>query len=360
MKLPGSKIQIEHTPLRVGGSLNVTGGSLVQFFDGTEFIPNRAGIPSSPILLRHHVNVVDPDSGESITPAMNTTFYENDVPISSSTEGYELVGIDSVKVVKNIPVNMQAVIKAVTEFIDPRNNRLYRREDGAMLRTILKAEAQYNLSLDPNGAVYFDAYRNPNTQTQATAKLTHGDVVVTDMTGITLKWLNKNGLDVVANELYGISVSGDRKTLTVDKTYINKETITCEAWKAGKMIATASVTYVRKFNSYRVEVDIIGIPLLPGVNNMICECTIMDTIGNVDVNAAFLLRWMVREDGIERQLGTGTPFEFTRSDLNMSASSIEVYADLKRREAYAALTDQNGNPLRDAQGNILTAEKYGI
>lgn len=360
MKIKGNKIQTEHTPLRVGGALNIQGGSVVQFYDGNDFYPNREGTLSSPILLTHHLSVHDPDASQEIFPAMNTTFYEDDIAISAATSGYELIGAHAVKVVKNIPANMQVVIKAITEFVDPRNNRLYKREDFVTLRTILKAEAQYTLDLSPHGAVYFDAYRNPNTQTQIGAKLSHGNTEVIDLTGITLKWLNPAGLDIVENELYGISYSADMRTITIDKTYINKETITCEAWKDGKIISTATVTFVRKFNPYRLDVNVIGLPLLPGVNNIKCMCTISDTIGNVDVNAAFLLRWMIREDGFERQLGTGTPFVFTRDDINMSATTLEVYPDLKRREAYAALTDEFGTPLTDEYGNILTAETYGI
>ena len=98
---------------------------------------------------------------------------------------------------------------------------------------------------------------------------------------------------------------------------------------------------------------------MPGINNIKCLLNIADSIGNVDVNAAFLLRWMIREDGIERHLGTGTPFVFTRDDINMSASTIEVYPNLKRREAFAALTDDDGAILTDESGNILTTETYG-
>ncbi|MEL7600551.1 MAG: hypothetical protein AAGU18_10710 [Proteiniphilum sp.] len=360
MKIKGGKIPVEYTPLRVGGSLNIQGGSVVQFFDGNDFYPNREGTLSSPILLTHQLSIHDPDANQEITPAMNTTFYEDDVVISAATSGYELIGAHAVKVVKNITANTQVVIKALTEFVDPRNNRIYKREDFITLRTILKAEAQYTIELTPHGAVYFDAYRSPNTQAQIVAKLSHGDAEVTDLTGITLKWLNPDSLDIVENELYGVSYSADKRTLTIDKTYINKETITCEAWKDGKIISTATVTFVRKFNPYRLDVNIVGLPLLPGVNNIRCICTITDTIGPVDVNAAFLLRWMVREDGFERQLGTGTPFIFTRSDVNMNAATLEVYPDLKRREAYAALTDEFGTPLTDEYGNILTAETYGI
>jgi len=360
MKIKGNKIQTEHTPLRVGGALNIQGGSVVQFYDGNDFYPNREGTLSSPILLTHQLSIHDPDANQEITPSMNTTFYENDVAISVVTEGYELIGAHSVKVIKNIPANTQVEIKAVTEFVDPRNNRLYKREDFITLRTLLKAESQYTLDLSPHGAVYFDAYRNPNTQTQVVAKLSHGNTEVIDLTGITIKWLNPEGLDIVENELYGISYSADRRTLTIDKTYINKNTITCEAWKDGKIISTASVTFVRKFNPYRLEVNVIGIPLQPGIDNIKCICNITDTIGPVDVNAAFLLKWMVNEDGYHRQLGTGTPFVFTRADVNMAASILEVYPDLKRREAFAALTDEFGNPLTDEQGNILTAETYGI
>lgn len=360
MKLVGRKIETEHTPLIVSGALNVAGGSLVQFFDGTNYSPNREGALSSPILLTHSISVADPDTGDLLNPATNTVFYLDDATVSSSTPGFELIGLDSLKVKKNFPANKQVVIKAVTEFVDSRNSRVYKREDIVTLRTMLKAEAQYNLTLSPHGAVYFDAYRNPNTNSTVHATLKQGNNAISDFTGIEFRWLNSAGLDIVANELYALSVSTDGKELTIDKTYINQEVITCEAWKSGKLLDSSTVTFVRKFNSFSPLVDIIGLPLQPGANTVTCTMQIQDTKGVVDVNAAFLLRWMVIEDNIERQLGTGTPFNFTKDDVNMGASKLQVYPDLKRREAYAALTDDQGRLLTDNAGNILTAETFGI
>lgn len=360
MKFVGRKIETDHTPLVVSGALNVTGGSLVQFYDGTNYSPNREGVPSSPILLTHTISVRDPDSGQLLNPSTNTTFYENDVTLSASSSGYELVDGNGLKVSKNVAANNQIVVRAVTEFLDDRSELVYKREDFVTLRTILKAEAQYNLTLTPGNVVFFDAYRNPNTPATVTATLKHGNDVVADFSGIEFKWLNSAGVDIVANELFGTAVSPDGKELTVDKTYINKEVITCEVWTGSKLLDSAAVTYVRKFNSFEVNTDIIGLPIQPGANTVTCTMQIQDMKGVVDVNAAFLLRWMVNEDGFHRQLGTGTPFEFTTSDIDMTASKREVYPDLKRRMAFAALTDAQGRLLTAENGKVLTAETFGI
>lgn len=359
MKLSGNKIQREFTPLRVSGSLNVTGGSVVQFYDGVSYTPNREGTPSSPILLTHSVNAFDTDTGMQAVIAITTTFYENDVVISASTTGYELIG-SSLKVKKNIAAGTAVVIKAVSKFVDTRNNKIYEREDTVTLRTIIKAEAQYQLDLSEKGIVYFDGYRNPNSTTTVTATLKKGMDIVTDMTGITLKWLNSDGLDAVENELYADSVSADGKTLTIDKTYINHELIKCEAWKDGVMIATENVTFIRKFNSFRTDIRVPELPLLPGVNTLSCSIAITDILGNVDVDAAFLVNWMVSENGVDRAVATGASVKIPVSSINLAAANLSIYPDIKRREAYAALTTENLDELlTDDLDNILTVETFG-
>jgi hypothetical protein len=360
MKLSGHKIQREFTPLRVSGALNVTGGSVVQFFDGTSFTPNREGTPSSPILITHSVKAYDTDAGTESPISYATTFYENDVVITSGTSGYELLG-NSLKVKKNIAGGTAVVIKSVSEFIDTRNNSVYKREDIVTLRTIIKAEAQYQLDLSQKGIVNFDGYRNPNTTTTITATLKKGKDIVTDMTGITLKWLNSDGLDAVENELYANSVSVDGKTLTIDKTYIDHELIKCEAWKGEVMVATESVTFVRKFNSYKTDIRIPELPLLPGVNTLSCSISMTDILGNIDVNSAFLVTWIVSENGVERVVATGASVKIPVSAINMTVPNLLIYPDVKRREAYAALTSEDPDELlTDDSDNVLTVETYGI
>lgn len=360
MKLSGNKIQVEVTPLKLTGSLNITGGSAVQFFNGTSYTPNREGTPSSPILITHTVTAINPDTGQTVTDAKTTTFYENGVVISSSTEGYELLDGGVLKVTKNIHANTSVEIKAITQFVDSRSGKVYERHDVVMLRTILKSEAQYQLDLSQSGVIYFDGYRNPNTTTTVTATLKKGSDVVTDLTGITFKWLNSAGLDAVENELYADSVSSDGKTLTVDKTYIDNEHIVCEAWQGEVLLASDTVTFVRKFNSFRSEIRIPELSLLPVVNVLNCSVSVTDILGNVDVDAAFLASWIVSENGVERKVTTGANAQIHVSSINMNAQNLKIYADLKRREAYAALTTEDPDELiTDDDDNVLTVETYG-
>jgi hypothetical protein len=360
MRLSGNKIQVEFTPLQVSGTLQLTGGSAVQFFDGVSYTPNREGVPASPVLLKHIVSVVNPD-GE-ITIAPTTLFYENGELITASTSGYELIGTDAVKVTKNITSGTSVVVKAITKFVDPRNDKVYEREDSVTLRTLLKAEPQYILNLSQRGAVYFDAYRNPNTTTTVTATLKKGNTEVTDFTGIIFKWLNSAGLDAIENELYGDVVSADGRTLTVDKTYIDHEQIKCEAWKGEELIASDTVTFIRKFNSFRTEVRIPELPIMPGTTELNCSVIITDTLGNVDVDAAFLVNWIISENGVEREVATGASVKIPVSSIDLTAVDLQIYPDLKRREAFAAVTvDDAGEEalLTDDLDNVLTVETYG-
>lgn len=359
MRLSGNNIKIEFTPLRVSGSLTVTGGALVQFYDGVSFTPNREGVPSSPILLTHTVSAFNTDANSQAIIAITTTFYENDVVISGATPGYEIIG-SALKVAKNIPAGTSVDIRAVSKFVDTRNNKIYEREDLVTLRTIIKADAQYQLDLNQSGVVYFDGYRNPNVTTTVTATLKKGNAVVSDLTGITLKWLNSAGLDAVENELYADSVSIDQKTLTVDKTYIDNDLITCEAWKDGVLIATNNVTFIRKFNSFRADIRIPELPLLAGVTSLNCSIAITDMLGNIDVNAAFLVTWIISEGGVNREVASGASVRIPISSINMSAANLQIYPDMKRREAFAALTTEDPEELlTDDLDNVLTVETFG-
>lgn len=364
MKLSGNKIQAEFTPLRVSGSLNVTGGALVQFYDGVSYTPNREGIPASPILLTHSVSAFDTDSESQAVIELSTTFYEDNVVISESTEGYELLN-NSLKVEKNITPGTSVVIKAISKFIDVRNNKLYEREDTVALRTIIKAEPQYLLNLSQRGVVYFDAYRNPNATTYVFLTMKKGETIIQNLVteGYEVKWLNQAGLDIEENELYVDTIPAGREGITVDKTYIDHEQIRCEVWKDGVLLATDSVTFIRKFNSFRTEIRIPELPISPGVTELSCSLSITDTLGNVDVDAAFLVNWIISENGVEREVATGASVKIPVASINLSASNIQIFPDLKRREAYAAITvDDAGEEalLTDDDDNVLTVEIYGV
>ena len=337
---------------------DTTGGATVQFFDGNYYYPNREGSPSSPILITHELSAVDPD-GILTEFEFTTKFYENDTLITSSTAKYELIDEHTLKVMKNIPAGTSVVIRAVSELLDTRNDKVYRREDTTYLRTILKVEAPYQLELSQRGAIFFDGYRNPNTTETITAKLKKEGVDLDSYTGITFKWLNQDNVDVVDNELYGDEYSNNGRTLTLDKKYIDDETIKCEAWMNGEMIAFDTVTFTRKFNSFRTEIRIPELPIAAGTESLNCTVLVYDLKGNVDVDEAFLCTWYVSENGIEREVGTGASISIPVSSLNLKASALQIYPDLKRREAWAALVDADDYLLTDSDGAVLTVETYG-
>ena len=359
MKLIGHKLQTDYTPLNVGGNLHITGGTGVQFYDGENYLPDRAGTPGSPIIISHELTFVDPD-GILTEFEYSTLFYENDVLITEGTPGYELIDDNELKVTKNIAGGTAVTIKAVSELLDTRNNKVYKREDITYLRTFIKAESPHQLELTPSGRQFFDGYRNPNTKTDITATLNINGEDITDYTGVTFKWLNSENKDCVENELYGDEYKNDNRTFTIDKTYIDREKITCEAWINDKLVASDSVTFVRRFNSYRSEVRIPELPITSNTTVLNCSVHIYDTIGKVDVDAAFLVTWFVKEGANEREVGSGSVIQVPVESLSLNAINLQIYPDLKRREAWAALvTDDDSILVLDDDETVITTETYG-
>lgn len=358
MKVLGQKLGKIFTPLTLTGGINILGGNNVQFWDGNSYIPNREGTPSSPLLIVHHVDVVNPDEqaeGE-LTFTKVTKYYENDVLITSSTPKYSLID-DKLRVEKNIPAGKAVTIRAVTQLIDTRNGNIYERIDITYLRTITKTPDALQLVITPNGTVTFDGFRNPNTKTTVTATVRQYDEEITDYSGLTFKWLNSEGKDAIEYELYGDEVSSDGRTITIDKKFIDKDTLHCEVWRDGNLIDKDTVTFLRGFRSCHQSVDTPGLPLMPGIKSLICTFYAQDALGPIDVNEAFLVVWMITENGVDRELGTGSPFELSESSINWDANP-QIWVDARRREAWAALVDSDGS-LLTSDGAVLVVETYG-
>lgn len=360
MKLTGNRIQIDYTPLIFSDSMSILGGSAVQFFDGNSYYPDRAGSPGSPIIIKHAIEFVDQDGVLSLFP-YSTLFYENDVLITAQTAGYTILPNNEIRVAKNVTAGTTLVIRAESEMLDTRTNKVYKVSNKTYLRTILKTEAPYQLELSPSGRQTFDGYRNPNTTTPVTAVVKIDGKDIASYAGVTFKWLNADGLDCVDNELYADAYSNGNRTITIDKTYIDNETITCEAWLSGKLIAFDSVTFVRKFNSFRSEVRIPELPITAGVTHLNCAVYLYDIVGEIDVDASFLVAWMLKEGSTAaREIATGAKPKIPVSLLNLKAASLDIYPDLKRREAWAAIVDDDDYILTDDDDNALTVETYGV
>ncbi len=363
MKLPGLGANVEFTPFVVSGNLSVIGGSLVQFYDGISYTPNREGEVSSPILLTHSVTAVDADSEKIVDVAYATLFYENGTPITSENLSYELLG-NSLKVKKNVAPGESIEIKAISKFVDKRNDKIYERQDIVILRTILKNEADYGLKLSQRGRVYFDGYRNPNVTTSVMVRFTQGTELIQSLVakGYEVRWLNSEGLDIETNELYVDTIPAGREEIIVDKKYINHETIRCEVWKDGVMLAHDSVTFIRKFNSIEIEIVSPQIPIRPEIQQITCQLFIRDMTGNIDVDAAFLVNWYVEESGVSRKIGEGSSISIPRSGFNLKALNLNIYPDIRRREAFAAYTiPDNGQQVlaTDKDGKVYTGETFG-
>lgn len=220
----------------------------------------------------------------------------------------------------------------------------------------------FQITLNPLGSTYFDAYRNPNTKTSVVATLTRNSKIVTDFAyeKVELRWLNADGVDVVENELYADDVS-NITTLNIDKTYIDDEIIKCEAWHKSEKVAESNVRVIRKFNPYTPTIQIPALPAPPEVTTLNLSISMTDEVGSINVDSAFFIEWMVVEDTVTRKIATGAIASVPASSINMGAANLQIYPSIKRREAYAALTTIDAGEealLTDDLGNVLTVETY--
>lgn len=356
-RLTGHSIPVEYTPLTVSGGIKVEGGALAQFYDGKNYLPNREGVPASPIVLQHIVDIIDTDNMVNAF-SKATTFYENNTPITSDSSGYHLLPPDSLRVEKNIPAGQEVRISAVTEFLDPRTNRYYSREDSVLLRTILRAEGLYQLELSPRSRQVFDAYRKPNKTVAINLKLSKSDTEITDFTGLIIKWLNSAGLPVVENELYALEVQNSNRRLVVDLSFIENEVINCEIWKGSEIIARDTVTFARRYNSFRSDIEIPEIPIMPGTRQLTADLYLDDYQGEIDVDEAFDVRWILNTAGSEQEVGTGSGTIVPLSRLDL-AKSLSLYPDIKRRQAWGVLTDKDNKVLTQGDGTPLAFQLLG-
>lgn len=359
MKILGPKLSRDFSPLTISGGISIIGGSDVQFWDGTSYSPNREGALSSPLIIRHIVDVVNTDTKDTqeLVFNMTTKYYENNDLITASTPKYTLLENGDLKVEKNIPAGQAVAIKAVTQFLDPRSKKLQERVDVTYLRTHNHIESEYQITITPNNLVAFDGFRNPNVQDTITAIVHKGGELVTDYTGMEFRWLNSEGKDAVEYELYGDEVSPSGRELTIDKTYIDKETIHCELWMDDVMIDSDSVTYFREFAQYSFSMPLSDMKLPAGSDTFNFNVEVQDTRGVVDVDHAFLAVWMVDHNGVDSELGTGKTIRVPASRFNFDANP-RVWLDLRKRMAWAALTDEDDYLLTDDEGAVLTVETY--
>lgn len=359
MKITGNNIYGSDVPLIYSDNLLIIGGTGIQHFDGVNFLPNRESIPGSPLIIKHVIDFKDPTGLMTVFP-YSTLFYANDVLITAQTPGYEILSNNELKVTKNVPHGTTVVIRADSEMLDTRTGLVYKVSNKTYLRTILKAPAPYQLELSPSGRQLFDAHRNPNTIQNITAVVKLDGENITDYSGITFKWLNSDGLDCVDNELYADKYTNNR-TLTIDKTYIDHESIKCEAWMDGKIIAFDTVTFVRHWHSLDPRVDIPQLPI-NGLSSILnCNLLIKDTVGQINVDAGYLVDWMLKEGtAAPRKVGSNAVTTVPVSSINLKASPIELYPDIKRRLAWAGLETSDGFILVDDNDNVLTVEDYGI
>ena len=93
---------------------------------------------------------------------------------------------------------------------------------------------------------------------------------------------------------------------------------------------------------------------------MQCRITGQDVFGLFDVDEAYLIVWKVDENGVEKSLATGAVSQIPVSAIDMTSNPV-IFPDVRRREAYAAVTMDDGETIIiDDNENVLVVETYGL
>lgn len=228
---------ILYQPLSVSLSLEVAGGSLNQNRNGLtgEYEPDRSLFP---LVLRPRLMITDPDGlldqGDHSSDLVDTRWYigsdESGEMITSQTDGFTLGTYGTLTVKRNVAPDQPVNLFFSCAFIDPRTGKTFRKTCVTTLSSV--SSVQFNLSLEIDAALKMAVSPFRNNQTRKiTATMHNGSDIVADTDAVYL-WQVRDGASfrsITADDLFYVS-GQNTKTLTIDRRFIDKETIRVMAY----------------------------------------------------------------------------------------------------------------------------------
>ena len=234
---------ILYQPLSIALTMDMLGGSLTQRIDelSGDFDPDRA---VTPLVLSPHLEVSDPDGiivvSDQSSNLIDCRWYlasddsDETKRITSSTSGFTLGDAGRLTVRRNVEDYAPLHLYFSCAFIDPRTQRIYRKQHQLTLTSTRSADLKLSLELDVADKMPISPFKNFGQRTIHATLRNGEDIIPIDGVNAFCRWLiwdkNNRVLNVASstNDIFVDAITED--SITVDRRYIDREVLVCEVW----------------------------------------------------------------------------------------------------------------------------------
>lgn len=377
------RIQINYLPLQTSGAIEVVGsvpGTQVYQADKQEYTPDYT---LTPLTLFPRCNATDPDNlvklGSVNAKLTNMKWYETvngtRTLITSDNASYTITTDGTQKgqilVKKNVSTIQPVTLEFYAEYVDAgRSGQTYVFRYTYLIRSVDGSEATPSLMIDSPSGMDWNPLRDRTEQT-ITAKLIVADVDVTDTDKCRFffyRVLSTGSLELITgtgdNDWEVVSIT--KNTLTIDRNYIGTEqryVVKASYSHEGAApeqpddaIAPATTAIRRRIPA--LEIDWEGVPeaVPAGTTTIYPRVLIRDTKGTL---SGALAEEILKCTWLRQLKGAAYASEVAQGwtpEIPMT-EGMSLTLEVSDRGAYAAMTDDAGKYITDANGKLIMARK---
>lgn len=253
---------ILYQPLNIALTMDILGGSLNQHRDSLsgDFDPDRS---ITPLLLAPHLEVEDPDgiilvsdqSSNLIDCRWYTASDDSDETqrITSDTSGFTLGESGRLTVWRNVAEYDPLNLFFSCAFIDPRSQRVYRKQYQLTLTSSVSVDLNLSLELDVADKMPISPFKNYSTRT-ITATLRNGErELPIDGVNFISRWYvwdKQARLWKIASTDYIFIDSITNSSITIDRRYIDRELLKLEVLCAAEASVAPLYKRVKMYRWY--------------------------------------------------------------------------------------------------------------
>ena len=361
-------IVTSYTPLVTRFGIVATGGSRTQFYYTNEgqFIPSRA---VTPLLLKAHLNVVDPDgiipTGDK-TSNLAVQWYENsyEYQITADTAGYIINPDNSITVTKDVMPESPVQILARATYNDPRNGNALIYEDRMTLSSIRKADNVLTIYVDKPSKIRFNPIDDPEI-IDITATLKLGVNVVDE--GAKFFWYTvNNGAETLIDEsdtaIEYVSGQGTA-TLRINASYTNFSILRVKATtgEIDEKTPYADIAVVYSLPEVKAQVYSPNGCILRGkeVSKMF-KCVLNTSkriLSDAEIAEHFLIKWYQKPivaGGTASHIGDGATISIPTDKLRLQGrQAMNVFPTVYSRGAYGYVVNGNGKAVITTDNKLI-------